>query len=129
MENEITTMQNPEVTFVMPSTESLGQLKDKKPHFSLTMKYKTMDDWAALKDVEIRAYFMGIKEIPNDKGELIRCGVFVTETECFISAPMLLIDMVKQLSANTPLSITYRGKKNNKNSEGSTMQFDVLILE
>ncbi len=117
-----------EITFVMPTTEALGELKEKTPNFSLTMKYKTADDWAALKDIEVRAYYMGLKGIPNDKGELVTCGVFVSERECFISAPMLLIEAVKQLTPKTPLAITYRGKQSNKNSDGATMHFDVKIL-
>lgn len=127
-QNEIQKAAGTEVSFVIPDTESLGQLNDLKPQFSLNLKYKSADDWAALKGKPIRAFFMGIKEIPNEDGELINCGKFVSEKECFISGQMTLVEAVKNLSVKTPVQITYQGKKNNKSSEGSTMIFDVEIL-
>ena len=120
--------QPTEVTFVMPNTESLGQLKEMQPAFSLTMKYKNADDWAAIKGQEVRAFFMGVKEIPNDDGELVTCGVFVSESECFIAAQKLLIEAVRNLDPRTPVAITYKENKANKSSDGSTMIFEVRTL-
>lgn len=125
---EIEKAAGTEVSFVIPDTESLGHLQDLEPKFSLNLKYKTSDDWAALKGQPIRAYYMGMKEIPNEDGELITCGVFVTQNECFISGQMTLVDAVKNLSSKTPVQVTYQGKKANKSSEGSTMIFDVEKL-
>ena len=118
-----------EITLVIPDTESLGVLKELNPHFSLTTKYKSADDWAALKDKPIRAFFMGIKEVPSDEGEMVKCGVFVTEKEIFLSGQMVLIEAVQRLDTNTPVEIIYRGKKANKSSDGSTMLFDVSTLK
>ncbi len=128
MEKSVMPAQPTEVTFVMPNTESLGQLKEMQPDFSLTMKYKTADDWAALKGQEVRAYFMGVKEIPNEKGELVMCGVFVSERECFIAGQKLLVEAVRNLDSRTPVAITYKEKKANKSTEGSTMIFEVRTL-
>lgn len=127
MERNVSTTPT-EVTFLMPSTASLGELKEMAPDFSLTMKYKTADDWAAIKGHEIRAYYMGMKEIPNDEGELVTCGVFVTEHECFIAGQKLLVDAVRQLESRTPVAITYKEKKANKSTEGATMIFEVKTL-
>ena len=128
MSNDIKEVSGTEVTFMIPDTESLGKLKSLEPKFSLNLKYKTADDWAVLKDKPIRAFYMGLKDIPNDKGELVKCGVFVTETECFINGSMTLVEAVQSRPIKTPVQITYRGKKNNKSSEGSTMIFDTEIL-
>lgn len=117
-----------EVSFIIPTVSAIAKLKELQPSFSLSMKYKSSDDWAALKDKELRAYFMGLKEIPNEDGELVVCAKFVTESECFIAGQKVLIEAVKNLPENTPLSITYRGKKSNKSSDGSTMLFDVITL-
>ena len=117
-----------EMTLVIPNTESLGQLKSMKEDFSLTMKYRTADEWAAHKDKEVRAYYMGMKEIPNEEGDLVKCGVFMTENECFLSGQLTLVEAVKQLPTQTPVAITYRGKRSNKSSNGSTMIFDVVTL-
>ena len=124
-----TTKQGTELTFVIPDTESLGHLKAMSEDFSLTLKYKNADEWAALKDQEVRAFYMGIKEVPNEKGELVLCGVFVSDKECFIAGQKLILDAVRQLPSKTPVAIIYRGKKTNKSTEGSTMIFDVHTLK
>ncbi|MDE5709181.1 MAG: hypothetical protein K2I32_07030 [Alistipes sp.] len=128
MEKSVVQAPQTEVTFVMPNTKSLGQLKEMRPDFSLTMKYKNADDWAAIKGQEVRAFFMGIKEIPNDDGELVTCGVFVSESECFIAGQKLLVEAVRNLDSRTPVAITYKEKKANKSSDGSTMIFEVRTL-
>lgn len=121
-------MAGTEVSFFIPNTEELGTLDKLEDKFSLTMKYKSAEDWAMLKDQEIRCFFMGLKEIPNDKEELVNCGVFVTKTECFIAGGKTLVDAIRQLPTKSPISITYRGKKANKTVDGSTMIFDVKTL-
>lgn len=126
--SEIQKAAGAEVSFYIPNTEELGQLQDLKPKFSLNLKYKSADDWAALKDQPQRCFFMGMKDIPNEDGEMINCGVFVTPKECFISGQMTLVEAVKNLNSKTPVEITYRGKKSNKSSDGSTMIFDVETL-
>lgn len=128
MDNKLQKMAGTEVSFIMPDTDSLGSLKNMEQGFSLNLKYKLADDWAALKDKEIRGYYKGLKEIPNKDGELVTCAGFITEDECFISGQMILVEAVKNLAIDTPVSIIYRGKRNNKSSEGSTMLFDISIL-
>lgn len=127
-EAEIEKASGTEVTFFIPNTEQLGYLDDLKPEFSLTIKYKSADDWAGIKDKPLRAFYMGLKDIPNEDGELVKCGLFVSKTECFISGQMTLIEAVKNLPAQTPVEIIYRGKKSNKTSDGSTMIFDISKL-
>ena len=128
MAKEIQELAGTQVSFFIPNTEELGQLETFKENFSLTMKYKTADDWAAIKGKELRAFYMGMKEIPNDKGESVNCGVFVTQNECFIAGGMTLVEAVRQLPSKTPVSITYQGKKANSTTDGSTMIFEVKTL-
>lgn len=128
MKDEITKSAGTEVTFLIPNTESLGKLQNLTPNFSLTMKYKSADDWASLKDKPVRAFYMGMKDVPNEDGENVHCGLFVSETEVFLSGQLILTEAVKNLPPQTPVQITYRGKKSNKTSDGSTMLFDVETL-
>ena len=125
---EIQKAAGAEVTFFIPNTEALGQLDDLTPDFSLTIKYKSADDWAEIKDKPLRAFYMGLKDIPNEDGEMVKCGLFVSKKECFISGQMTLIEAVKSLPPQTPIEIVYRGKKSNKSSNGSTMIFDISKL-
>lgn len=119
-----------EVLFTIPDTESLGRLNQMDHSFSLTLKYRKAEDWAALKNKEVRAYYMGMREIPNKDGELVHCGTFVTDTECFLSAQTTLIEAVRQLAPGTPIAITYRERRTNKNdSSRSTCVFDVVTLQ
>lgn len=117
-----------EVTFVIPNTEQLGQLKELTPKFSLTTKYKSAEEWDKHKNKPMRCFFGGIKEVPNEDGEMIKCGAFISETEVFLSGQMVLIDAVEQLDQMTPIEITFRGKRKNRSSNGSTMLFDVKTL-
>ena len=118
-----------EVTFVIPNTESIGRLKEMEKDFQLNVKYKSADDWAALKDNPLRAFYMGMKDVPNEQGETVKCAAFVTEKEVFLSGQMVLVEAVKSLQPETPVEITYRGKRSNKSSDGSTMLFDVVTLK
>lgn len=117
-----------EVAVVLPTSAVLASLDDMKQEFSLTLKYKTADDWAALKDKPLRAFYQGLKDIPNDKGEMIKCAAFIGKHECFIAGQMLIVNAVENLPRNTAVEIIYRGKSTNKNTEGSTMKFDVTTL-
>ena len=126
--NDVKKAAGTEVSFLIPNTESLGKLEKLSPNFSLTMKYKSADDWAALKDKPVRAFYMGMKDVPNEVGENVHCGVFVSGTEVFLSGQLVLTEAVKNLQPQTPIQITYRGKKSNKSGTGSTMLFDVETL-
>lgn len=126
--NDMSQVSGEEVRFFMPNTESIASLENMEPKFSLTLKYKSADEWAKLEDVPIRCYYMGTKNIPNEDGEAVKCGVFVSTTECFIAGQMMLVDAVEKLDSKTAVEITYRGKSKNKATNGSTMKFDVLTL-
>lgn len=118
-----------QMVVTMPNTESLAKLENMESGLQLTAKYKTVEDWQEIKDKPIRCYFMGMKDIPNDQGEAIKCALFWGSDEVFLAAQMVLISAVNQLPEKTPVEITYLGKKSNKNSEGSTNLFNVTILK
>lgn len=117
-----------EVTLSMPDTESLGQLENAELGMSRTVKYKTQEEWQEMKGVEVRCFFMGLKEIPNDKGEMVICAGFMSKDEVFLAGQMVLLDAVRNLPKNTPVSIVYEGKKANVSSDGKTNLFSVKLL-
>lgn len=118
-----------EATLHLPSTEELGQLEEMETGRSLIAAYRTQEDWHERKDQEIRCFYLGIKEIPNEDGELIKCAVFAEQNAVFLGAQMVLVQAVESLPSQTPIAITYRGKKKNKSGDGSTNVFDVVILK
>lgn len=126
---EIENLAGKEVTFIIPDTESLGHLKDLDATFNLRLKYKNEEEWLAIKNKPLRAYFLGLREIPNDKGENVICGLFASETEVFLSGQKVLVDAVRSLPLKTPVQITYLEKKTNKTVDGATMIFDVQLLK
>lgn len=117
------------VTFYMQDTASIGKLAEMDTTFSLTTKYKTAEDWATIKGQELRVYYMGMQEIPNSDGELVMCGKFLSESECFISGQKLLVEAVKDLPVGAPLSIIYKERRNNKSTDGSTLIFNISLLK
>lgn len=127
-ENESPLVNSMEVTLSMPDTESLGLLENAVTGMSRTIKYKTQEDWHDIKGVPVRCFFMGLKEIPNDKNEMVICAGFMSKDEIFLAAQMVLVDAVRGLPKNTPLEIVYEGKKENKSSDGKTNLFSVKLL-
>ena len=106
----------------------LSQLDDMVVGKSYVAKYRTQEDWQMLKDKPLRCIFLGIKEIPNSDGELIKCAVFADKSGVFLSAQMMIMDAVSHMVSMKPLVITYTGKKPNKSGQGSTNIFDVAEL-
>jgi hypothetical protein len=121
--------QNTKVILTIPSLSQIGELKGLKEKYKTSVGYRKEEEWHALKNVAIRAYFLGLKEIPNDDGELINCAVFAAEDGIFLAAQMVLVDSVRRYEPGTAFQITFLDKKTNKSSKGSTNIFEVILLE
>ncbi len=126
MENEIA--KTNEVVLSIPNLAQLGQLTGLKEVYKATAGYRTQEEWAKLEDEPVRCYFLGIKQLPNEDGESVNCGVFSAQDGIFLAAQHVLVESVRSLDTNTPIQITYKGKKVNKTSKGSTNLFEVVIL-
>lgn len=113
---------------VIPSTDALGKLESAETGMSLNTKYKTQEDWIRVQDEPINCYFMGLKEIPNKDGDAVQCAVFMSQSEVFLAAQLVLIEAVRNQVPGQGVRITYKGKKSNVNSEGKTNLFDVVRL-
>ncbi|MCG8213587.1 hypothetical protein J2Q11_12335 [Tenacibaculum finnmarkense genomovar finnmarkense] len=118
-----------QVTIDIPSTEQLGNLKTMETGFNMNPKYRTKEDWFELKGIEVRAYYLGLKDLPNDDGEAVVCAVFATEEEIFFAGQKILVDAVKKLDLKTPVSIVFLDNKKNKSTAGSVMLFEVKLLK
>lgn len=132
--NEVATTKKNEVdmfntgTLFIPNTEALGRLESAEVGMNVTVTYRTKEEWFEYKNKPVKAYFMGMKEIPNSDGEMINCGAFFSTDGPFLAAQKILVDAVRHLEPNTPIVITFLGTKKNHSVEGSTNLFDVRIL-
>lgn len=115
-------------TLFIPNSEALGRLEEAEAGMDLTVKYRKQEEWFEFKNKPVKAYFMGIKEIPNEEGEMIIVGAFFATDGPFLAGQKLLVDAVRHLEPNTPIEITFMGKKENKSTKGSTNMFEVKLL-
>lgn len=118
-----------EVKFIVPDTESLASLEGMEPTIALNMRYRLQEDWELIKGQPIKAYFLGIKVIPNPEGQPVNCGLFVSSKEVFLAGGIILIDLVKDLQPKTPLQITYLGTRpNNREPSKKALNFNIQRL-
>lgn len=132
MENQVSKEKQSlptQVNIEIPSTDQLGSLKTMETGFNMNPKYRTKEDWISLKEQEVRAFFLGLRELPNDEGDAVLCGVFSTDKEIFFAGQKVLIDAVRNLEPKTPVSIVFKETRKNKSTQGSTMIFEVKLLK
>lgn len=118
-----------QVLIEIPNTEQLGTLKSMETGFNLNPKYRTKEEWMELKGQAIRAFFLGMRELPNEDGEAVACATFASEKEIFFAGQKVLIDAVRDLDPKTPVEVTYTESRKNKSTQGSTMIFEVKLLK
>lgn len=123
--NEVST----QVVIDIPNTEELGTLKTMNTGFNLNPKYRSKEEWMDLKGQSIRAFFLGMKELPNEDGEAVSCAVFASEQEIFFAGQKVLVDAVRELQPKTAIEVTYTESRKNKSTQGSTMIFEVKLLK
>lgn len=124
----VTPKNSYEGVLIIPNTESLGKLESAEAGMSLSVSYRKKEDWANLKDLPQRCYYMGLKEVPNEDNETVLCAAFMDKGGVWIAGQMVLVDAVRSLAKNTALQITYLGEKKNKSSKGNTNLFKVELL-
>ena len=99
------------------------------------------DYWTPEKDGEVRRmYFMGIQtmSVPDhqdaDKSVDLPCAVFLqTSTDgdhkTVVNGSVRLRSIVEQLEPQTPVQVTYRGKKKNRSNGNMSDQWSVVTLK
>lgn len=126
---QVENLPSTEVVIDIPSTEELGSLKTLETGFNLNPKYRTKEEWMELKGTALRAYYLGLRELPNEDGEAVSCAVFATDAEIFFAGQKVLVDAVRKLDPKTPVEVTYLESRKNKSTAGNTMIFEVKLLK
>ena len=121
--------ENGEVTFLMPNTNVIGQLKKAKKGQSLTAKYMTVEDWSEKIGKPMRCIFLGFKESTDAKGDTYYLARLVDENQKpFVSAPTILTQSLALVPAGQGVEITCTKVEKNS-SGGKTPFFDVVKLD
>lgn len=127
--NQNTDLETTEVKLSMPSLSQLGKLTGLKKVFKTSAAYRTQEDWQEFKDKPIRAFYLGLKQLPNDDGEAVTCAIFADQEQIFLCAQYVLVEAVRNAPPQTGFEITYKGKRQNKSSKSKyTNLFDIVQL-
>lgn len=117
-----------EVTFLMPTTNALGLLKDAKDDGDLTASYMKWEDWQAIKGVELRCFFLGLKKCIDSDGEEYYMAQFVDENnKPFVAAQTILVDAMKSTEYGQGVKIVCTDVVGNS-KKGKTVLFDIKRL-
>lgn len=117
-----------EITFLMPSTNAIGALKNAEEGRQLTIKYKTKEDWLAQKDEPVRCYFMGLKESTDGKGESYFLAKLHDGERAFVCAQTILVQALMTTELGQGVEITCTGSV--KGASGNDIpQFEVVELD
>jgi len=116
------------VTFVMPSTNALGLLKEAPEDGDLTASYMKWEDWQAIKGVELRCFFLGLKKCVDSDGEDYHMAQFVDENnKPFVAAQTILVDAMKTTVFGQGVKIVCTDVVGNS-KKGKTVLFDIKKL-
>ena len=130
MENQVESNQpvlypkGGEITFLMPSTNFLGKLKDAEPTRSLTAKYMTIDEWANIKGKELRCVFLGMKEAIDSDGKQYYLAKFTDGKLNFVAAQTILVQSFLNVPIGQGVSITCKDVVPNS-KKGKTALFEI----
>lgn len=124
--NPVLYPHNGEITFIMPNTNALARLKDAEKGASLTAKYMTAEDWAAVKGVEMRCIYLGLKGAVDADGREYYLVKLHDGKAPFVAAQTILVQSLANLPIGQGVSITCTGVE--KASKGKVVRFEIADL-
>lgn len=101
--------KNGEVTFIMPSTNAMGQLKDAAVSRKLTVSYMEKGEWIARKGEKIDCFFLGFKEALDAKGNTYFLAKLHDGEKAFLVAQTVLIQALMSTKPGQGVSIVCTG--------------------
>ncbi len=123
---------NGEITFIMPSTNALGALKNAKEGRQLTVKYKEVEEWEAQLNEALRYFFLGFKEATNDEGKPYFLAKLHDGEKSFVCAQTVLIQALMSTEIGQGVLITCTEivkKKGNKVPLFEVVELDINITK
>ncbi|ROI03689.1 hypothetical protein EGI16_10780 [Chryseobacterium sp. G0240] len=101
--------KNGEVTFVMPSTNAIGALKNAGTNRKLTVSYQKMQEWVAEQGKPVECYFLGLKEATDAKGNIYYLAKLHDGDKAFIAGQTVLIQALMNTKIGQGVRITCTG--------------------
>lgn len=101
--------KNGEVTFIMPSTNAIGALKNAPVNRKLTVSYMEKGEWIARKGEAIDCFFLGFKEAADAKGGSYFLAKLHDGEKAFLVAQTVLIQALMSTKVGQGVRITCTG--------------------
>ena len=101
--------KNGEVTFIMPSTNAIGALKNAETNRKLTVSYQKKEEWIAEKDKPTECFFLGLKEAKDAKGNTYFLAKLHDGDKAFIAGQTVLIQALLSTKIGQGVRITCTG--------------------
>ncbi|MEN5308786.1 hypothetical protein ABE425_14815 [Chryseobacterium cucumeris] len=100
---------NGEITFIMPSTNAIGALKNADTNRKLTVSYQKMQEWVAEQGKPVECYFLGLKEAKDAKGNIYYLAKLHDGDKAFIAGQTVLIQALMGTKVGQGVRITCTG--------------------
>lgn len=101
--------KNGEITFIMPSTNAIGALKNAETNRKLTVSYKEKSEWISEQGVPVECFFLGFKEASDAKGNTYFMAKLHDGDKAFIAAQTVLIQALMNTTIGQGVRITCTG--------------------
>ncbi len=116
-----------EITFLMPSTNAVGALKNAKRGRKLTVTYKKKEEWLAIQGQPVNCYFLGFKEAVDGKGNPYIIAKLHDGENAFVCAQTILVQALMGTSLGQGVEIVCTGSTKTNGNE--IPLFEVSELE
>ncbi|MBE8727949.1 hypothetical protein [Flavobacterium hungaricum] len=101
--------KNGEVTFIMPSTNAIGALKEAGVSRKLTVSYMEKSEWIAKKNEAVECFFLGFKEATDAKGATYFMAKLHDGEKAFLAGQTVLIQALMNTKIGQGVSIKCTG--------------------
>lgn len=116
--------KNGEVTFIMPSTNAIGALKNAATNRKLTVSYLKKEQWIAEEGKPVECFFLGFKEALDAKGNTYFLVKLHDGEKAFVAGQTVLVQALMNTTVGQGVRITCTGITRTK--EGNDIPlFDV----
>ncbi len=109
--------KNGEITFIMPNTEAIGQLKNAEKGRKLTCSYFKKDQWLSKIGEVVNCFFLGFKEAKDSKGEPYFLAKLHDGENAFVCGQTILVQSLQAVPIGQGVEIVCTGSSKTNGNE------------